>query len=97
MPRSAPVDGFSLAYDRHGAGDPVVLLHGWPGDRTDFDALVPLLERDAAVIVPDPRGFGASDKHRAPAADAYSAAAQASSVLGLLDELGLEPAVIAGC
>jgi pimeloyl-ACP methyl ester carboxylesterase len=28
MPRSAAVDGFGLAYDRHGAGDPVVLLHG---------------------------------------------------------------------
>jgi hypothetical protein len=27
MPRSAPVDGFCLAYDRHGAGDPVVLRY----------------------------------------------------------------------
>jgi pimeloyl-ACP methyl ester carboxylesterase len=96
MPRSAPVDGFSLAYDRHGAGDPVVLLHGWPGDRTDFDALVPRLERHAEVVVADLRGFGASDKHPASAADAYSAAAQARSVLGLLDELGLRAAVLAG-
>ena len=89
MPRSAPVDGFRLAYDRHGAGDPVVLLHGWPGDRTDFDAVVPRLEEDAEVVVPDLRGFGASDKHPAPPADAYSATAQARSVLGLLDELDL--------
>jgi pimeloyl-ACP methyl ester carboxylesterase len=96
MPRSAPVDGFSLAYDRHGAGDPVVLLHGWPGDRSDFDALVPRLERHAEVVVPDLRGFGASDRHPAPAADAYSAAAQARSVLGLLDELGLQAPVVAG-
>jgi len=85
MPRSAPVDGFCLAYGRHGAGDPVVLLHGWPGDRTDFGALVPRLERHAEVVAPDLRGFGASDKHPVSPADAYSAAAQARSVLGLVD------------
>jgi pimeloyl-ACP methyl ester carboxylesterase len=96
MPRSAPVDGFALAYDRHGAGDPVVLLHGWPGDRTDFEAVVGLLAGRAEVVVPDLRGFGASDKHPAAPADAYSAAAQARSVLGLLDELGLQAAVLAG-
>jgi pimeloyl-ACP methyl ester carboxylesterase len=96
MPRSAPVDGFALAYDRHGAGDPVVLLHGWPGDRSDFEAVVPRLEDRAEVVVPDLRGFGASDKHPAPPADAYSAAAQARSVLGLLDELGLRTPVLAG-
>jgi pimeloyl-ACP methyl ester carboxylesterase len=96
MPRSAPVDGFRLAYDRHGAGDPVVLLHGWPGDRTDFEALIPLLERHADVVVPDLRGFGASDKHPGSPADAYAAAAQARSVLGLLDELGVRAPVLAG-
>jgi pimeloyl-ACP methyl ester carboxylesterase len=96
MPRSAPVDGFALAYDRHGAGDPVVLLHGWPGDRTDFEAVVPLLAGRADVVVPDLRGFGASDKHPAAPGDAYSAAAQARSVRGLLDELGLQAVVLAG-
>jgi pimeloyl-ACP methyl ester carboxylesterase len=96
MARSAPVDGFSLAYDRSGAGDPVVLLHGWPGDRTDYQALVPVLEGDAEVVALDLRGFGASDKHPAPPAEAYSAPAQARSVLGLVDELGLTDPVLAG-
>ena len=96
MARSAPVDGFALAYDRSGAGDPVVLLHGWPGDRTDHAALASLLAGDAEVVVPDLRGFGASDKHPAPPAEAYSAAAQARSVLGLIDELGLASPVLAG-
>jgi pimeloyl-ACP methyl ester carboxylesterase len=93
---SAPVDGFRLAYERVGAGPPVVLLHGWPGDRTDYEALVPRLAGRADVIVPDLRGFGASDKHAEPPAEAYSAAAQARSVVGLIRELGLEPPVIAG-
>lgn len=95
MNRSAPVDGFSLAYARAGAGPPVVLLHGWPGDHTDYDDMIPLLT-GAEVIVPDLRGFGASDKHVEPPAEAYSAVAQARSVLGLIEELGLEPPVIAG-
>jgi pimeloyl-ACP methyl ester carboxylesterase len=93
---SAPVDGFRLAYERVGAGPPVVLLHGWPGDRTDYEALVPRLAGRADVIVPDLRGFGASDKHAEPPAEAYSAAAQARSVVGLIRELGLEPPMIAG-
>jgi pimeloyl-ACP methyl ester carboxylesterase len=96
MARSAPVDGFRLAYDRSGAGDPVVLLHGWPGDRTDYQTLVPLLAGDAEVVAPDLRGFGASDRHPAPPAEAYSATAQARSVLGLVDELGLAAPVLAG-
>jgi pimeloyl-ACP methyl ester carboxylesterase len=95
MPRSQPVDGFSLAYDRHGEGPTVVLLHGWPGMRTDYRALVPLLG-DFDVLVPDLRGFGESDKHLADPAEHYSAAAQARSVAGLLEELGLEGAIVAG-
>jgi pimeloyl-ACP methyl ester carboxylesterase len=94
--RSAPVDGFSLAYEREGSGPPVVLLHGWPGDRTDHAAVVPLLRDDFDVVIPDLRGFGDSDKHPAPPAEAYSAEAQARSVLGLIDELGLEAPLLAG-
>jgi pimeloyl-ACP methyl ester carboxylesterase len=96
MPRSAPVDGFRLAYDRAGAGPAVVLLHGWPGDRTDFRRVVPLLTAAADVITPDLRGFGASDSRDQPPADAYSAVAQARSVAGLIDELGLHRPVLAG-
>jgi pimeloyl-ACP methyl ester carboxylesterase len=95
MPRSQPVDGFSLAYDRHGEGPPVVLLHGWPGMRTDHRALVPLLGGFDAVV-PDLRGFGESDKLVADPAEHYSAAGQARSVAGLLEELGLDGAIVAG-
>jgi pimeloyl-ACP methyl ester carboxylesterase len=95
MPRSQPVDGFSLAYDRYGQGPPVVLLHGWPGMRTDYRALVPLLD-GFDVVVPDLRGFGESDKHVADPAEHYSAAAQARSVAGLLEEIGLDAAIVAG-
>jgi pimeloyl-ACP methyl ester carboxylesterase len=94
--RSAPVDGFSLAYDRQGSGAPVLLLHGWPGTRADFRRLVPLLADALEVVVPDLRGFGESDKHAIEPAEGYSAAAQARSVVGLVRELGLGPVVLAG-
>ncbi|WZP00104.1 alpha/beta hydrolase [Isosphaeraceae bacterium EP7] len=96
MTFSSPVEGFRLAYDRFGAGPPVVLLHGWPGDRTDYRALAPLLSDSADVIVPDLRGFGQSDKHVAEPELAYSGAAQARSIIGLIEELRLRPAVLAG-
>jgi pimeloyl-ACP methyl ester carboxylesterase len=96
MPRSSPVDGFRLAYDREGSGPPVVLLHGWPGDRADYREVTPLLTESADVVVPDLRGFGESDKHPEDPRRAYSAQGQARSVAGLIAELGLGPAVIAG-
>lgn len=91
------MDGFSLAYDRSGEGGlPVVLLHGWPGGRSDYRLVQPLLSDVADVVVPDLRGFGESDKHAVPPEQGYSADAQASSVTGLLDELALGPVVLAG-
>lgn len=94
--RGAAVDGFRLAYERSGAGPAVVLLHGWPGDRSDYRLLAPLLAPSADVVVPDLRGFGESDKHPRDPATAYHATAQASSVIGLIEELRLGPALLAG-
>ena len=90
--RGSPVDGFRLAFDRYGSpgAPPVVLLHGWPGNRHDYRHVVPLLTDAADVIVPDLRGFGGSDKHAVDVRHFYSASAQASSVVGLINELGTD-------
>jgi len=89
------VDGFELAYDRIGSGPAVVLLHGWPGDRTDHRNLIPRLG-GCEVVAPDLRGFGTSDKHAADPAAQYTAAGQARSVAGLITELGLDRPVVFG-
>jgi pimeloyl-ACP methyl ester carboxylesterase len=73
-----------------------VLLHGWPGDRTDYRHVAPLVADAADVVVPDLRGFGESDKHEVDPTTQYHAVAQARSVVGLIDELGLRRPVIAG-
>ncbi len=96
MRSEAAVDEFRLAYERTGSGPAVLLLHGWPGDRTDYRAVVPLVARSADVIVPDLRGFGESDKHPAEPARQYNAAAQARSIVALIGELGLGQVVLAG-
>jgi pimeloyl-ACP methyl ester carboxylesterase len=97
MPRSAPVDGFRLAYERHGGGTPVVLLHGWPGSAADYAEVRSRLEDTGAdVIVPDLRGFGDSDRHLDVRPAAYAADGQAASVRGLMTELGLRNVVLVG-
>src|SRR5207247_8748641 len=80
---SDAVDGFQLAYDRAGEGPPVVLLHGWPGDRSDNRRLAPLLvERGFEVVAPDLRGFGRSDRSAGDPAQ-YGVDGQARSVVVL--------------
>jgi len=98
MRQQTAVDGFRLAYERTGPGPAapaVLLLHGWPGDRTDYRLVAPLVAAAADVIVPDLRGFGESDKHEPDPAE-YNATAQARSVIGLIDELTLSRPVIGG-
>ena len=83
MRQQIAVDGFRLAYDRTGQGprNPAVLLHGRPGDRTDYRDVAPLLVTAAEVAVPDLRGFGESGKHQAEPASRYTAAAPARSLI----------------
>lgn len=87
-----------ISYAREGAGTPVLCLHGWPGSAADYAALLPLLERDAQVIVPDLLGFGATfapgDVEK-PATD-FGRDAQVAAVLELMDALALPPAVLVG-
>jgi pimeloyl-ACP methyl ester carboxylesterase len=94
---ASAVDGFRLAYERTGtrSGTAVVLLHGWPSDRTEYRDVAALLPT-ADVVVPDLRGFGASDKHLVDPSTHYSADGQARSVVGLIEELGLDWPVLGG-
>jgi pimeloyl-ACP methyl ester carboxylesterase len=96
MQYSATTDGFRLAYERSGSGAPVVLLHGWPGDHTDWDEIVPRLTDVADVLRPDLRGFGQSDKHEANPEQMYSGRGQARAVVALMGELGFKDVVVAG-
>ncbi|WP_164512519.1 alpha/beta fold hydrolase [Nocardioides baekrokdamisoli] len=49
-----------LAYEVHGTGEPIVLIHGVGHRRQAWDPIVPLLANDFQVITIDLPGFGES-------------------------------------
>ncbi|HVX43822.1 MAG TPA: alpha/beta hydrolase [Mycobacteriales bacterium] len=85
----AEVDGARLYYEIHGAGDPIVLLHG--GVLTielSFATLLPALATGRQVIAVELRGHGRStDTDRE-----FSIPDFAAGVVGVLDHLGIEQA-----
>ena len=90
--RRASVRGIGIHYAEAGAGEPLVLLHGFPQHWWMWrDLIGPLAER-FRVIAPDLRGHGWSDKPRG----SYRKAELAEDVVGLLDELGLDRVRLAG-
>jgi pimeloyl-ACP methyl ester carboxylesterase len=79
-----------LVSDRYGDGPAVVLLHGQPGSRADWRRVVPLLEADHTVLVPDRPGYGAT---AGPAAGFVS---NADETVRLLDAERIDTAVFVG-
>ena len=86
-----------LAVHEGGRGAPVILLHGFPQTHAAWAKVAPRLAEEFRVIVPDLRGYGASD---APADDAdhtvYSKRTMAQDIVGLMDALGLGRAAVVG-
>jgi 3-oxoadipate enol-lactonase len=82
-----------LAYEDYGPGPVVVLLHGFPLDRTIWGAQLTTLGARYRVIAPDLRGHGET----AAPEGIYPIDAMADDVLELLDALQLaEPVVLGG-
>jgi pimeloyl-ACP methyl ester carboxylesterase len=86
------VDDIQLAYTDAGLGLPVVLLHGYPFNRSLWTEQVSALSNSYRVITPDLRGLGESDSR--PGAATMNRMAQ--DVVELLDQLEISRAVIGG-
>jgi pimeloyl-ACP methyl ester carboxylesterase len=54
----AEVNGINLYYETHGAGRPLILLHGGLGSGEMFGSVLPALAERHQVIVPDLQGHG---------------------------------------
>ncbi|WP_372636575.1 alpha/beta fold hydrolase [Cohnella sp.] len=79
--------GIAVAYEEAGAGEPLVLLHGFCGSRGYWEKTLPHLAEFGRVIAPDLRGHGNSDA--AGAEDRYAMEELADDVAALMDELKL--------
>lgn len=80
--RSQPVPPVALAHDALGSGLPWVFLHGFPLTRKLWEPQH-ALARDARLVLPDLRGFGAS-----PRDGPHTMEAMAQDVLALCDRAG---------
>ena len=69
-----------------GAGDPVVLLHGWPQSWHEWRKVMALLAPSYQLIVPDLPGLGDSSRP----AGGYDKKTLASDLLEMVDRLGLQ-------
>jgi pimeloyl-ACP methyl ester carboxylesterase len=88
-------EGVGIEFTDEGAGRPVLLLHGWPDSgRLWRHQVAALTGAGFRVIVPDLRGFGASDAPEA--VDAYVFPHLAGDVLAVLDHVGVDRAHVVG-
>jgi pimeloyl-ACP methyl ester carboxylesterase len=84
---------YYYAAGSRGAGEPIVLLHGFPTSSHLWSDVVPLLPSGHRVVVLDLLGFGRSDPPRAASLDVR---AHADRVVTVLDALGINFACIVG-
>ncbi|MDX0445147.1 alpha/beta fold hydrolase [Sinorhizobium medicae] len=76
----------------------VILLHGWPYDIHTYVDVAPLLAKAGyRVIVPYLRGYGTTRFLSADTPRNGQQAAIAADIVALMDALGLDKAVVAGC
>ena len=86
------VNGFRMHYAEAGAGDPLVLVHGWPQHWWMWRDYFGRLSQRYRVIAPDLRGHGWSEKPRS----SYRKRELADDLLALLDRLDLDTVRLVG-
>ncbi len=84
---------YYYAAGSRGAGEPVVLVHGFPTSGHLWSEVVPLLPAGHRVVVVDLLGYGRSDR---PGDHALGIGAHADRLLALLDVLHIREAAMVG-
>lgn len=93
--KSVEVNGITLSYLEQGEGPALLLCHGFPETSYSWHKQIPVLAAAGyRVLAPDLRGYGESS---APlASDEYTVFHAVGDLVGLLDVLSIERAVIVG-
>ena len=84
--------GLRMHVAEAGAGEPVLLLHGFPQHWWEWRGVIPRLAPHYRVIAPDLRGAGWTDTP----AEGYTSEQQRADVPALLDHLGLDRVRLVG-
>ncbi len=94
MTNKALVNNIRIAYDDHGAGQPVLFLHAFPLNRSMWEDQVKALlgENHFRLVAPDWRGFGESDI----ASEVSTMEMFADDLAGLMDSLGIHTTALCG-
>jgi pimeloyl-ACP methyl ester carboxylesterase len=90
------IDGVRIYYyaaGTRGAGEPVVLIHGFPSSGHLWTGVVPLLPDGHRVVVIDLLGFGRSDP---PGTRGVDVRAHGERLVNVLDQLGINFACVVG-
>ena len=88
----ADVNGLSLYYEEHGAGEPLVLLHGGFGAAELMQPIIPALAAGRRVIAVDLQGHGHTGDIDRPLRPEH----MADDIAALIAHLGLERADVMG-
>ncbi len=93
------IDDLSLAYEDHGNGIPILLIHGYPLNRQIWRAQAQGLRKSARLISLDLRGHGESESKAGnlPETSAYTMDLLAEDCLKLLDAIHVsQPVILCG-
>ena len=86
------IRGMEIGYDLAGSGTPVVLLHGFPFNRTMWSEQIEALAPRHRVLAPDLRGHGETTVAKAPA----TMEEMARDVCALMEKLNISRAAVCG-
>jgi pimeloyl-ACP methyl ester carboxylesterase len=87
----ALLDSIEIGYDDAGTGIPILFIHGFPHNRSLWAPQLHGLPLHARCVAADIRGFGESSARPPYSMDQY-----ADDLIGLLDILRVDKAVVAG-
>lgn len=91
---TARVREIEMAYEDVGRGSPVVLLHGYPFNRSMWREQAEALGQKYRVIAPDLRGLG--ETTATSTEEPATMEEMARDVVALLDQLGIDRAAVGG-
>ena len=88
----ASVNGLNLYYEIHGAGEPLILLHGGVGEIQMFGEVLPSLAQNQRVVAVDLQAHGRTADIDRP----LSFELMADDIAALIKHLGIEEADVMG-